>query len=97
MQLRMFDNVRLDENRGSIRIHPDSEPIEGIVDDVFANTFGGIVVSRQRMPIDDAVIAVVRILEAHPVIESSNKMAEVQLPRRPHAAKNSWPFHRSDK
>src|SRR5215831_19094508 len=93
MQLRMFDNVGLDEYRRSIRIHADSEPIECVIDDVFANALGGIIVSRQRMPIDDAVIAVVRVLETHPVIEGSNKMAEVQLPRRPHAAKNSWPFH----
>src|SRR5262252_6488817 len=45
------------------------------------------------MPIDDAIEAIVIVLQPHPVVERAYQMTEVQLSGRPHSAKNSGSFH----
>src|SRR5262249_26895813 len=93
MQFGVFHYMGLNEQSRSIWINTSRQPINGIVDDHRTNTFGGIVVSRQRMPIDDTVETFVLILQTHPIVDGADKMAQMQFSCRPHAAKNSRSLH----
>ena len=94
MQFGVFHHVGLNEQSRSVRIKTGRKPIDGIIDNHFANALSGIVVSRQRMPVDDTVEALVLILQTHPIVEGPDKVAQVQLPCRPHTAQDSRFLHR---
>src|SRR5262249_39117792 len=93
MQLGMLHDTRLDEQCRSIGVDSRGKPVDSIVDNVFANARGGIVVGRQRVPVHDAVKALVFVLQPNPVVKSADEVTEVQLTRRPHAAEDSWLWH----
>ena len=86
-ELGVFGNRGLDEDRALLRIEPGGEPAERHVVDPPRHLGRGIVL-RHRVEVHDGEDAGMLVLEAHPVLQGAEIVADVQLARRLHAAEN---------
>ena len=89
----MLNHLRLNKDCGAIGIEARGEPVHGVVQDVRANIVRGFVVGCERVPVHDAMKALVLVLQLDPVVESSDKVTEMKAARWPHATENSWFAH----
>ena len=92
MQLRMTRDARLDQQSALVGIDTGSQPVQGYLDDVCAELRNVRVFCRERMPIHDAVKALVGVLQSHPVVQGPDQVTQVEPARGAHAAENAI-FH----
>src|SRR5215472_10362154 len=94
MQFRVFGHEGLLEEDALLRIEPRGEVVGDDFDRVQGDGAGVRVVAGQRMPVGDEVEAVISgiILEADPILQRAEIMADVQFPGRPHAANDALLF-----
>src|SRR5208337_4496534 len=88
MQFRVLGDHGLDKNSGFIGIKPGCNKIyQQIRRAVF---YGGriSIASSESVPISNKIEAVVLVLQAYPVLQGADKVSEVQLSARLHAAQN---------
>src|SRR5215472_12167822 len=94
MKFCMLRNVRLHEDGALLRIESGREKVQSDLKDVLFELAGICVIGRQRMVVSDEEIALILVLQLHPVIKRAHIVAEVQFPRGTHAAKNAEPWCR---
>ena len=90
VQLGMLRHQRLHEQGAPLRVDAGRNPIRDHVVRVGDDAAGVAVVAGERVPVGDEVEAVVRLLQLGPVLQGSDEMTEVQLPRRAHARHDAW-------
>ena len=78
VQLGVLGHLRLDEQRGRARADPGGQPVHRHAHDVLRDFAGTLVVSGQRMPVDDAEEAFVLMLQPDPVLQYAVVVAKVQ-------------------
>src|SRR5215475_6444350 len=86
----MLRHVRLNKHGAALGIKASCEPIEQHLNRVLLYLRGVRVVRRERMPVSNKEKALILVLHAHPVLQRPDVIAEVQLARRTHAAKNAF-------
>ena len=86
----MLRHVRLNEHGAAIRIKSGGKPIHKHFDRVLLYLRSVGVISSESMPIRDKEETVELVLHAHPVVERADKVSQVQLARRPHAAQYAF-------
>src|SRR5208337_1146877 len=95
MKFRMLRDHRLDKYSGFVGIKSCGYKIyEQIRRALFYHGGVGIACSK-RVPISNKIETVVLVLKAYPVIKGADKVAEVQLSARLHAAQNALFIHKS--
>src|ERR1700691_5767325 len=90
----MLRHQGLHKEHTAFRVQPRRQPIERHVHRIFPNVRGVGVVSRQGVPVGDKKVAVVLMLQAHPVVEGSHVVAEMQFAGGPHAAQHAFKLRR---
>jgi len=81
----VFRHAGLDKDPGGARVDPGRQPVHDHVIDAVAYDLGGFVLRGQGMPVGDEEKTLVFILQLEPVPQDAMIMAQVQLPRGPHA------------
>src|SRR5208282_730889 len=95
MKLRMLGDHRLDEYSGFAGIKPCGNKIYQQVGRTVLYR-GRLGIARgESMPISNKIETVVPVLKADPVLKGADKVAEVQLSARLHAAQNALFIHKS--
>src|SRR5208337_133453 len=89
MQLGVLGHMRLDEQRAALGIEPRREIVKYDLKRVLLDAAGVGVVGSQRMPISNEEKTIVLVLQAHPVAQRPNIIAEVQLSGGSHAAQDA--------
>jgi len=69
--------VALDEDRRLLRIKPNCEQLSESQERAMPQQ-GGIMLDRDRVLIDHAVVRVIRILEIHPMTQGPQVIAELK-------------------
>ena len=84
MQLRVLGHPGLYEQGGVPGVDAARQPVDHHVPDVLAHRTGFVVVGGERVPVGDEEIALVLVLEPHPVLQHAPVVSEMQLPGRTH-------------
>ncbi len=82
----MLGDRRLHEDRRPRGVDAAREPVGHHFEDVGRESFGAVVVGGEGMPVGDEEEAFVCRLQLAPVVQRTEKVAEVQTSRRTHAA-----------
>ena len=90
MQDGMFRDARLDEHRGLRRVDAGGQPVDQELVDELADAAGVGIVRRERVPIRDEEITFVLALQAFPILQRAEIVAEMEQPARLHAAEDSF-------
>ena len=85
VQLGVFGDERLDEQRALLRIESGGDPVGDILIRKRRQLRRAGVVAGQRVPVGHEVVAVVLLLQRHPVAQRADKVTQVQLSRGTHA------------
>ena len=88
MQFGVFGNLGLDEEGRDPGVQPGGQPVDEHGLHVFLKPCGVLVTGGQRMPVGDEEIALVLVLQFHPVAQRAVKIAQMQRPRGPHAGQH---------
>src|ERR1700722_2136403 len=86
----MFENLRLDEERGFGGVKSDGEPIGGDLQSVFRYGRGIFIMGREGVPIGDEEKTFIFFLQLQPVRERAKEMTDVKTAGWAHAAENSF-------
>ena len=90
MQDGMFRDPRLDEHRGFGRVDARGQPVDQELVDELTDAAGVGIVRRERVPIRDEEITLVLVLQAFPILQRAEIVAEMEQPARLHAAEDSF-------
>ena len=88
-QLGVLGQPALDEDRRLVRVEAGGDPVDHHVVDVLLDHLAVFVVRGQRMPVGHEVEAVVLVLQAHPVLQRTVVVAEVQRAGGAHAGQHA--------
>ena len=89
MQLGVLGNVRLDKDRALSGIQSRCQKVDSDIEDALFQTAGVGVVGGQGVEVGDEEVAVVVLLQVHPVVEGAHVVAEVQSAGGAHAGENT--------
>ena len=89
MQFGMLRHARLDEQRAFLRVQPGTQPVDDHVPHMLFEFRGVLVTGGQGVPVRDEKIAVVLVLQVHPIAQRAMVVPEMQLARRAHTRKNA--------
>src|SRR5712672_173486 len=94
MQFRMFGDLRLQKDDALLRIETGGQVVDHDLDAVLGDSAGVGVVAGQRVPVGYEVEAVVRriVLQADPILQRAEIVADVQPAGGAHAADYSLCF-----
>jgi hypothetical protein len=88
MQLRVLRHLRLHEQRGGPGIDPGRQPVHHRPEGVLLDVLRVLVVGGERVPVGDEEVALVFVLQLHPVLQHTMIMTQVQPPGGAHAGQN---------
>src|SRR6516162_6169580 len=94
MQLGVLRHVRLDEQCATLRVEPGRKIVDDDFERVLLNAGRVGVIGGQRVPIGDEEETVITILQADPIAQRADVVAEVQFSGGSHAAQNAAFFRR---
>src|SRR5216683_6945341 len=88
----MLRDLRLLKDDAFLRVEPDRQVVRGDFDHVLRHAARVRVVAGQRVPVGDEVEAVVGriVLQAHPVLQRAEVVADMQPAGGPHAANDAF-------
>ena len=81
--------MRLDEQRAALGIEAGREVVDHDLQRVLLDAARVGVVGGQRVPVGNEEEAVVLVLQAHPIAQRADIIAQVQLSGRSHAAQDA--------
>ena len=90
-QLYELGHLRLAEDDRPLRVDSGPDPVGEHLDPVLVDAGHVLVPRRKGVQVDDAVDALVLVLEGDPVLQRPEPVADVQPPGRPHAGENALP------
>ena len=93
VQLRVLLDARLPEDRRELGLEPGGEPVGHHVERVLPQPRDVLVAGRQHVPVGDHVERLVIALQAHPVLERADVVAEMHPTGRPHAGEDPVSLH----
>jgi hypothetical protein len=93
MQLGVFGQLRLDEERGLRRVDARREPVDHHVPHVALDDLGRVVVGRQGVPVGHEEIALELVLQPDPVLQHAVVVAEVQAAGGAHSREDAVDEH----
>ena len=88
VQLGVLRHLRLDEQHAFLGVEAGAEVIDGDFPHPGANLSRIRVAGGEGVPVGDEVEGLVVLLQLHPVIQGTEKVAQVQRAGRPHATQN---------
>src|SRR5271155_3454106 len=91
MQLCMLLHMALHEHRALLRIKPCREKVQGHLARVLSDLRRIGVVGGEGVPVSDKEVALVLMLQAHPVVECSHVIAQMELAGGAHTAQHTLP------
>ena len=95
-QLGRLGHVRLDEERGLLRIQPQGQEIDEHVEDILTHP-GRVAHAGQRVVIGDEVIGLVALLKRDVLADGAEVVADVQSTRRLNSRQDPHGRHHSHK
>jgi hypothetical protein len=93
MQFGVFGNLRLDEQRRSLRIDAGRQPVDDHVPGRGDDALRIVVLGGQRVPVGDEEQAGMLVLQRDPVLEHAVVVAKMQAAGRAHAGEDSFCVH----
>src|SRR5262245_28295707 len=90
MKFRMLRHMRLDEHGAALGIKPGGKPVEEYLDRILLYLGRIGIIGPECVPVSDEEKALVLVLHAHPVLQRTNIVAQVQLACGTHAAENAF-------
>ena len=88
MQLGVLGHVRLHEQGRDPGVQARGQPVDEHVVDVLLQPRRVLVAGGQRVPVGDEEVALVLVLQFHPVAQRAVKIAQMQRPGGPHAGQH---------
>ena len=86
----MLRHMGLEKQDGLFRIQTGGQPVEGDLERILLHARGVCIIGSERVPIDHAEEAFVLVLHSDPVLQGTDIVAEMKLPRRAHAAEYAF-------
>ena len=79
VKLSVLRHVRLNEHGATLGVESGGQPIEQYFNGILLDLRSVGVIGRQRVPVGDKEETLVLLLHAHPVLQSANIVAKMQL------------------
>jgi hypothetical protein len=89
MQLKVSFHVALNEHRRDRGIETRREKVKNDLANIDLQVRSVGIVRRQRMIVRDKEVALILVLQLHPVMQRTHIVSQVQLARRTHPAQNT--------
>ncbi len=84
----MFGNLGLHEQGRHPGVQSGGEPVDENGLHILLQSRRVLVARGQRMPVGDEKVALILVLQFHPIAQRAVKIAQMQRPRGPHAGKH---------
>src|SRR5437763_12140747 len=89
MKFGVLRHMRLNEKRGFFRIESGGQPVNSNVQNALLHSRSVSIVRGQGMPISDEEETIIFLLQLDPVAQRAHVVAQVQLARGTHSARNA--------